>query len=130
VQARSWNLIAEAANRIIFVEIFSLLRYALDHVSQDVDRVLVDRTATAAEFLDLLTALPSAFLGDVLLIREDGSGFLSTAGRADGRLLYALNENDVRFYLDAHQLVKHEAADVPAAFHAMALTPEPSPCYL
>jgi hypothetical protein len=128
-QTRSWNLTAEAANRIIFVEIFSLLRYALDHVSQDVDRVLVDRTATAAEFLDLLTALPSAFLGDVLLVREDGSGFLSTVGRADGRLLYALKETDVQFYLDAHDLVTHAVADAPAAIHALALTTEPSPCY-
>jgi hypothetical protein len=134
VPARAWNLSAEATNRIIFVDIFSLLKYALDHVSQDVDRVLIDGTATPAEFLDLLTMLPSAFLGDVLLIRDDSNAFLSTVGRADGRLLYALNENDVQFYLQAHDLVKEKpAADALAAtgeIHALALTTEPSPCYL
>jgi hypothetical protein len=134
VPARAWDLSAKAANRIIIVDIFSLLRYALDHVSQDVDRVLIDGAATPAEFLDLLTVLPSAFLGDVLLIRDDGSAFLSTVGRADGRLLYALNESDVQFYLEAHELVKQKpAADALAAtgeVRAMALTTEPLPCYL
>jgi hypothetical protein len=130
---RAWDVSADAENRIIFVEVFSLLKYALDHVSQDVDRVLVDRTATAAEFLGLLTALPVVFLGDVLLIRDDGSAFLSTAGRANGRLLYALNESDVHFYLEAHELVKQRSAEAPAAnreIRALALTTEPSPCYL
>jgi hypothetical protein len=130
----TWNLSAEATNRIIFVDIFPLLQYALDHVSQDVDRVLIDGTATPEEFLDLLTALPSTFLGDVLMIRDDSNAFLSTVSRADGRFLYALNEDDVQFYLQAHELVNQKsAADALAAtgeIYALGPTTESSPCYL
>jgi hypothetical protein len=106
---REWNICAKAARRIIFVGTFSVLNYALDHVSQDVDRILIDGTATPAEFLELLTTLPSAFLGDVLLMRDKDSSFLSSAGRADGRLLYSLTPADLQFYLETLGLVTRVA---------------------
>lgn len=133
---RAWDLSAEAENRIILVEVFSLLKYALDHVAQDVDRVLVDGTATAAEFLDLLAALPAAFPGDVLLIRDDGTCFLSTAGRADGRLLYAMTAIDLQFYLTTLGLVKTGVASGElgvgvCSFLSSDPAPDPRPpCYL
>ncbi|HSY51532.1 MAG TPA: hypothetical protein VLC46_22205 [Thermoanaerobaculia bacterium] len=107
--SRDWNLHPRAANHIIFAGTFSVLSFAVDHVSQDVDRILIDRTATPEEFLDLLTTLPSAFLGDVLLMRDHDGSFLSTAGRAGGRLLYALTPADLQFYLDTLGLVTTEA---------------------
>jgi len=105
---RQWDNSAEAANRIIFVETFSMLGYALDHGSQDVDRLLVDSTASADDFLSLLASLPHEFLGDVLFMRNDNT-FLSTVARADGRLLYALTEDDLQFYLETHGLVTRVA---------------------
>jgi hypothetical protein len=107
---RSWNASADATNRIIFVGAFNVLRYALDHVSHDVERILIDGTATPGEFLELLATLPSAFIGDVMLIRSDNSSFLSTACRADGRLLYSLTPTDLQFYLETQGLATRAAA--------------------
>jgi len=128
VPVRAWELSSEAQNRIIFVKAFKLVRYALDHASHDVDRVLIDRTASAAEFLDLLTTLPSDFLGDVLLIREDDTCFLSTAGRAGGRLLYALTGTDLQFYLATTGLVAQP--NVTGQLRTLDLISAPAPCYL
>lgn len=65
----------------------------------DVERVIVDRTATATEFLHLVVAAGENFAGDLLMIREDGSGFLSADGRGGSRVLYGLSADDVAFYL-------------------------------
>lgn len=119
--SRAWDLSAEAKNRIIFVKIFKLVRYALDHASQDVDRVLIDRTASAAEFLDLLIALPPDFLGDVLLICDDDTCFLSTTGRAGGRLLYSMTATDLQFYLATLGLVTQPTGIAP--FRSLDLPP-------
>ena len=71
----------------------------------DLERVIIDGTATAAQFLELLTTLPAEFLGDILLVTRDGRGFLSSAGRGDGRVLYSLDERDLEFYLRANALL-------------------------
>jgi hypothetical protein len=106
---REWNACRQAANRIIFVGTFSVLSFALDHAAQDVDRILIDGTARPEEFLNLLTTLPAAFLGDVLLMRDRDTSYLSSAGRASGRLLYALTPADMQFYLETHGLVTQVA---------------------
>lgn len=102
--SRAWDTSSGAPSRMIFVGGFALLRHALDHASQDVERLLIDETATPAEFLELLSTLPQTFVGDVLLMRGDTS-YLSSAGRADGRLLYALTAEDLQFYLETNGLV-------------------------
>jgi len=106
--ARSWDASAGAANRLIFVDSFAILRGALDHASADVDRLFIDGAATEGEFLSLLTTLPRDFAGDVLFVSDEEHAYLSTTGRAGGRLLYAMAPEDVRFYLDAQHLVKKE----------------------
>jgi hypothetical protein len=110
---RSWNISAEAANRIIFVDTFSMLGYALDHGSEDVDRLLIDGAGTAEDFLELLSNLPSAFPGDVLFSRPGATSYLSTTARADGRMLYALKEIDLAFYLETHGLIARTAKTGP-----------------
>jgi hypothetical protein len=106
---RGWNTSFDAANRIIFLKAYSVLRYALGlgvaEMQQDVERVILDHSSTASEFLDLLTTLPAEFTGDVLLIRDDDSGFLSATGRGGDRVLYALSAHDIEFYLDTHGLL-------------------------
>lgn len=110
---RNWDAAREAPNRLIFLEAFTVLRYALGsgvvEMQQDVERVIVDRCATAGQYLELLTALPQEFSGDVLFVRPDDSGFLSATGRGGDRVLYSLSKNDVRFYMDAHGLVAQAA---------------------
>ncbi|MEA2337577.1 MAG: hypothetical protein QOE82_1584 [Thermoanaerobaculia bacterium] len=107
--ARGWNASQRSTNRIIFAETFAIMRGALDHASEDVDRLIIDCTSNQGEFLTLLTALPPAFGGDVLFISTDETAYLSTTGRAGGRLLYALAPEDVQFYLDAQRLVTKQA---------------------
>jgi len=110
---RDWDSGRDALNRIIFLEAVTVLRYALGsgvvEMQQDVERVIVDRCATAAQYLDLLTALPQEFSGDVLYVRPDDSGFMSATGRGGDRILYSLSGGDVRFYLEAHGLVAQRA---------------------
>ncbi len=109
IQSRPWDTSPEAANRILFVKVLAMLSFVLDHRSEDVDRLVLDGAVTGDEFLDLLSALPKEFLGDVLLVRDRGNSFLSTAGRADGRLLYSMTASDLQFYFATHRLVENEA---------------------
>lgn len=97
-----------AASPIAFLSGDGLLHLeilaALNEPTLDVERLILDRAATAGEFLEVLAGLPSDFMGDVLCIDERGAGFLSATGRGAGRVLYRLQPHDVRFYLAAHDL--------------------------
>jgi hypothetical protein len=106
---RAWNFDGDAQGRVIVVGSFTVLRYALEQsmseMAHDVERLVVDRTATASQFLELLASLPDEFVGDVLYIRDDEAGFLSAAGRGAGRMIYALSQHDLHFYFETHGLV-------------------------
>jgi hypothetical protein len=108
--SRAWNTSQEAANRVLFVKALSMLGFVLEHRSEDVDRIIVDGVATADEFLDLLASLPKDFLGDVVLGRDGNKSFLSSASRAEGRLLYSLTPTDLQFYLETFGLVAMKAS--------------------
>lgn len=109
-----WNYARCRSQRVAFLDSVNALRFALGaalyDVGLDVERVIVDRAADADQFLDLLAAMPGEFSGDVLLLREDGGGFLSATGRGGDRVLYALRQYDVRFYLETHELVTGRSA--------------------
>jgi hypothetical protein len=113
-----WNYARTSSLRLAFLETVTALKFALgvsvSDAGRDIERVIVDRAGTSEEFLDLLSALPEEFNGDVLIIRDDGSGFLSATGRGGDRVLYSLVARDVRFYLETHDLVTGRAVlDVP-----------------
>jgi hypothetical protein len=103
-----WRVMA-AKTRVAFVSTLTALRFALETAIEDdvldIERVVIDRAGNAEEFLDLLARIPGEFLGDVMLVRDNGSGYLSAMGRGGDRVLYALAPRDVRFYLEAHDLV-------------------------
>jgi hypothetical protein len=75
------------------------------YMALDIERVILDGGASASQFLDLMTALPHEFAGDVVMIRYDGAAFLSAISRGSGRVLYTLTATDVDFYLQANGLV-------------------------
>lgn len=104
-----WNHARTMRQRMAFLDSVEALRLAmgaaLEDVGLDVERIIVDRGADAAAFLALLAATPAVFGGDILLITDDGSGYLSATGRGGDRQLYALSQHDIRFYLEAHDLV-------------------------
>ena len=109
--SRNWDLSHHAQSRVIFVDAFTTLRFAVDHgmeLARDVERVIIDRTGSAMQYLDFLASLPHEFLGEAMFVRADGSAYLSSVGRGGHRVLYALSERDVNFYLDTHNLTHSE----------------------
>lgn len=104
-----WNAAANTPSRIVFAASLKILSYALEgairELKQDIERVIVDRTATPAEFLDILAHLPEKFTGDVLYARDKEPAYLSAIGRGGDRVLYALNAHDLGFYLETHGLM-------------------------
>lgn len=106
--------VARPTSRLAFLSSITgvrpTLQSAVSHVGLDVERVIVDRAGNADEFLLLLSHLPAQFAGDVVLVRDDGDGYLSATGRGGSRVLYALDAADVRFYLETFDLVTGRAA--------------------
>jgi hypothetical protein len=106
---RPWEKSADVPSRIVLLDSFTLLRYtvssSLVSMDADVERIILDRSSSASDFLALLAELPREFSGDVVMIRDDETGFLSSTGRGGDRILYALSADDVRFYLETQQLV-------------------------
>lgn len=76
---------------------------------RDVERIILDRSASAEVFLRFLAALPVATTGDVMSLTADGGAFLSSVGRGGDRILYALGPGDVAFYLDTNRLMAAHA---------------------
>src|SRR5436305_976011 len=93
--------------RLIFVESFGVIPFALargiEEMNKDVECVIIDGTATASEYLHLLSTLPAAYAGDLVLI-DDDCAFVSATGRGGDRVLYALRPEDVQFYLETKML--------------------------
>ena len=105
---RAWLTARNAPHRLIFVESFGVIPFALargiEEMDKDVECVIIDGTATAAEYLHLLSALPAAYAGDLVLIQDD-CAFVSATGRGGDRVLYALRPEDVQFYLETQMLI-------------------------
>jgi len=106
---RDWDRLTGGVTRMVTIESMTVLRYTLQHAVSDIDldieRVILDRAVSPAEYLDLLASLPRDFGADVLLIREDDRGYLSATGRGGDRSIHALSADDIRFYLEANALV-------------------------
>lgn len=107
-RSREWAMDDGAPSRIVFGSFLKVIRHTLKgelhELSEDIERVIIDRTATAAEFLELLANVSEDFVGDLIFIRDETS-YMSAVGRGGGRVLYALRSEDVRFYLETHGLI-------------------------
>ena len=95
-------------SRLLFFDTIAELRFSINFadgvVNFDAERMIVER-GSAEEFLALLSQIPFSFLGDVVLICDDRSGYLSAVGRGGDRILYVMNADDVSFYLEVSELV-------------------------
>ncbi|HUO85310.1 MAG TPA: hypothetical protein VM534_09370 [Thermoanaerobaculia bacterium] len=104
---RSRAIWREASEReaIILVENPLLLHHVLlaasSEFGRDIRRVIFDGSLDESQLLRFLSSLPVEFRGDVMMIRPDGTAFLSSAGRAEGRHLYELGADDVELWLVA-----------------------------
>ncbi len=103
---RQWQDSIDSPVRVVLLDSFTVLRHMVaSSLVLDVERIVLDRSSSASDFLTLLAELPSEFTGDVVMIRDDETGFLSSAGRGGDRILYALSSDDACFYLETHNLV-------------------------
>jgi hypothetical protein len=87
---------------VMHVESLAMLRSLL--ATEDVERIILDRSNSPEAYLQLLSSLPASVAADIVLVREDGGGFLSAMGRGGDRVLYSLAVHDLEFYLDTHDL--------------------------
>ena len=109
-----WNYERCRSANVAFVDSVNALKFAvrstLHAEGMDIERVILDRAGTAEDFLDLLSAVPMELTADLLMIRDDGTGFLSATGRGGDRRMHKLMAHDVRFYLETQGLVTGRAA--------------------
>lgn len=109
IDRTTWAARPDTPSRVVFAASLKILRYALDgairEFEQDLERVIIDRTATPGDFLDILANLSEKFTGDVVYVQDNERGYLSASGRGGNRILYALNADDLGFYLETEALV-------------------------
>ena len=113
-----WNYARCRGDKVMFLDSVGALKFALrsaDRDGLDIERMIIDRAASAEDFLDLLASVPAELAGDILMIHDDGAGVMSATGRGGDRLLYALTRNDVRFYLETLDLVTGRIAMLQSA---------------
>ena len=106
---RSWRAAENSSTRLMVISPSRGLRHTLVNwvlkSDYDVERVIIDRAVTHADFLDLLASVPSDYLGDLLMIDEHGRGYLSAACRGGDRAIYRLTQSDLDFYFQSHDVI-------------------------
>lgn len=99
---------AEGAGRFLVVRdievLDGMLRSPVMRASGEVVRVIVDGGADLDRFLVLVATLPDSFQGELLYIRRDGSGHISTRELKTVRTVRTISEVDVEVYLRWHGL--------------------------
>lgn len=109
-----WNYPRCRSANVAFLDSVNAMKFAVRSAlhpdGMDIERVILDRAGTANDFLELLVAVPVELTADLLMIHDDGTGFLSATGRGGDRRLYALKARDIRFYLETQELVTGRAA--------------------
>ena len=106
---RTWRVPDGSDKRLMVIAPPKGLRHTLVNwvlkSDYDVERVIIDRAVTHGAFLELLDSLPHDYVGDLLMIDDNGRGYLSSACRGGDRVLYRLSERDLEFYFATHQVI-------------------------
>ena len=122
---RTWDRSFNCPSRCIVVPAFNTLRHALrsgvTELGQDVERVILEASTTATQYLELIAGLPIEFTGDVVLLLDNGGAFVNATGRGNGRVLYSLAPRDVNFYLEIHGLLENGRFQIVPATHPQLL---------
>ena len=82
----------------------NMLRSPVVRFSGEIERVVIDGHMELDRFLYLISTLPDKFVGEILFIRRDGSGYLSSRELRSTRTVKAINEMEVEVYLRWHGL--------------------------
>ena len=81
-----------------------MLRSPVMQASGEVVRVIIDGGSDLDRFLLIVATLPDSFRGEILFIRRDGSGHLSTRELLTMRTVKTINQMEVEVYLRWHGL--------------------------
>ena len=99
---------AERSGRCLVVQdadlLEGMLRSPVMQAAGEVVRVVIDGSIDLDRFLHLVATLPEGFNGEILFIRRDGSGHLSTRDLASLRTVKTISDVDVEVYLRWHNL--------------------------
>ncbi len=105
---RTWRVPAGSDKRLMVIAPARGLRHTLVNwvlkSDYDVERVIIDRAVTHDGFLELLAAVPHDYVGDLLMMDDQGRGYLSSACRGGDRVLYRLTTTDLDFYFESHEV--------------------------
>jgi hypothetical protein len=97
-----WNANARAGRYIVLETIDKLedaVRSPRKQAGADPIRVVIDGGIDLDRFLMLVASVPDTFHGELLYIRRDGSGYLSTRELGTMRTVKTISEMDVEVYL-------------------------------
>jgi hypothetical protein len=104
VPTTDWNAIGEPG-QIVRVPSFRLLDGAvatgMGDLGIEIEGIVIDRAIDEEQLLEFLCHMMAGFRGAVLAIMTDGSAYVSTMSRGDGRHLYLLGNDDDPFYMFA-----------------------------
>jgi hypothetical protein len=120
-----WNAGAQEGQYTVVRDIELLERTLLSPVIQaagEIARVIIDGGTSLDHFLRLASGLPGNFRGELLFIRRDGSGYLSTRELQTQRSVRTLTAPEVEVYLRWHGLPARPRSSYPAES-----TPTPPP---
>ena len=91
-----------------------MLRSPVMRAAGEVVRVIIDGGADLDRFLFLVATLPDSFRGELLYIRRDGSGHLSTREIQSLRTVRTISDADVEVYLRWHGLPARPRSSYPS----------------
>lgn len=93
-----------------------ILRSPVMQAAREVTRVIIDGGAELDRFLVIVATLPESFRGEILFVRGDGSGHLSSRELKTTRTVRTISREDVEIYLRWHNLpARPRASYVPEA---------------
>ena len=90
-----------------------MLRSPVMQSTREIVRVIIDGGAELDRYLLLVATLPEGFHGELLYIRRDGSGHLSTRELQSLRTVKTISEADVEVYLRWHGLPARPRSTYP-----------------
>ena len=82
----------------------SMLRSPVMQSTREIVRVVIDGGCDLDRYLFLVATLPDSFHGEMLFVRRDGSGHLSTRELITKRTVKTISEVEVEVYLRWHGL--------------------------
>lgn len=121
---------AESAGRFLLVPdvdvLDEMLRSPVMRAAGEVVRVIIDGGADLDRFLFLVATLPDSFRGELLYVRRDGSGHLSTRELQSLRTVRTISDADVEVYLRWHGLPARPRSSYPSeqAAHPPVMRPD------